>query len=197
MSKPARRRLRPAAIPVCLVLGGLLGAGWDQLHVQAETLRYTNTAIAGQAWWVPLQFGLVYAVGIPIFVAAGDPAPTRDTPRLLGGELVWATACYAVTAFFDSMPWVAFGILAAAALSRAGTLKLNLEANFVPALTLIVLGPVTEAMLSASGVFEYTTTQLGPIPAWLPLLYVNVVPFVVRASEATLAVFGRRSPTAA
>jgi hypothetical protein len=185
-------------MPVCFILGAIVGAGWDQLHVQAGTLKYTDTTLAGQAWWVPIQFGLVYAVGIPLLVIAGDPAPTRETPRLLGLEFVWATACYAATAFFDATPWLVFGILALAAIARVGTLKVLVSANLVPVLALIVLGPIAEAMLSASGVFEYSTTQLGPLPAWLPLLYLNVVPFAVRGAEAALRAFGvRRAVTAA
>jgi hypothetical protein len=62
----------------------------------------------------------------------------------------------------------------------------------VPVVALLVLGPLTEAMLSASGVFAYATPQLGPLPAWLPLLYLNVVPFVVRGAEAALKTFGVR-----
>lgn len=193
----ARPRLRPVAYPVCFVLGGLLGAAWDQLHVQAETLRYTDQTLAGQAWWVPLQFGLVYAVGIPLFVATGDPAPTRETPRLLGLELVWATACYAATAFFDASPWVVFVVLLAAAFARGGSLIGLFGANLWPALALVGLGPTVEAMLSSAGLFAYTAPQIGPIPVWLPLLYVNVVGFVVRASEAVLRSFGVRRPSAA
>ena len=160
--------------------------------MQAGTLRYHDTTFAGQAWWVPLQFGLVYAAGIPLFVLAGDPAPSRETKRLLAGEFVWATACYALTAFLDSFPWIVFALLAGAALARTRTLRTAAAANMVPALALVALGPLVESMLIAAGVFEYSTSQLGPIPAWLPLLYVNIVPFVVRAAEAAVTAFGVR-----
>lgn len=183
-------------MPVCFVAGAILGAGWDQFHVQAGTLRYTDTTLAGQAWWVPLEFGLVYAAGIPLFVAIGDPAPGRDTARLLGLELVWATTCYAATAFFDASPWLVVAILAAAALARTGALAVALRANPLPALALLVLGPLTEAMVSASGLFAYEQRQLGNLPAWLPLLYLNLIPFVSRAAEATLRAFGARRPSA-
>lgn len=194
----SRPRLRPLGYSVCFVVGGGVGALWDQLHVQAGTLEYTDTTLAGQAWWVPLQFGLVYAIGIPVFIKAGDPAPSSRTKRLFGLELVWATACYAATAFFHEAPWLLAGILLGAAFARAGALKLAVAANAIPAFALLITGPLVEAMLAASGVFAYTRPQLGPIPVWLPLLYLNLVPFVVRAAEAVLGIFGvRRAPATA
>jgi hypothetical protein len=68
----------PGRILALFVGGGIGLALCDQIHVQAGVLDYETGGFFGQAWWVPLQFG-VAAVAI---VAGAVPfAAQRAKPK--------------------------------------------------------------------------------------------------------------------
>lgn len=187
-------RLRPRAIPALFVLGATLGTAWDLLHTSSGTLTYSHPTFGDEAWWVPLEFGLAYALGAPLIAMLGDPAPRRDAVRVALGETAWLTALYSATAFLHEQPWALVAALTLALAARASTFGVLVAANPIPAVAIVVLGPLTESALVAAGLFRYAEPQLGNIPIWLPLLWANAIPFAVRLTEAALLLGGVRVP---
>ncbi|MGH2829855.1 MAG: hypothetical protein ACRDJM_05175 [Actinomycetota bacterium] len=189
-----RPRLRPEALSVAFVAGAVLGTLWDQFHVISGTLRYAEPTLAGQPWWVPLQFGGAFALAVAAFAWLGDPAPRRASPRVAGIETIWMTAVYATTAFLSDYPWALAVVMLVLLAARSADLATTFAASPIPAATTIVAGPLYEASLIAAGQFEYATSQLGEIPVWLPLLWVNGILFVARLTDALMQRFGMRRP---
>lgn len=193
MTAPLRRpRLRPAAYPVAFAAGAVLGTFWDRLHVASGALSYSDYGIAGQPWWIPLEFGAAFAAGVAVFTLLGDPAPRPESPRIAAIEVLWLTAIYAMTAFFDQMPWLLAAMLVVTLAVRARDLIPIAAGSPIPVAMLVVGGPLFEAMLLTSGVDVYRTSQIGPLPVWLPLLWMNGVLLMARFSEALLWRFGVR-----
>ncbi len=192
MPATLRPRLGAAAYPALFVTGAVLGTFWDQLHVRAGTLFYRSPTIAGQPWWVPLEFGIAFVLGGVLFTMLGDPAPRKQSPRIAGIEAFWLTAIYAMTAFFDRWPWVLAGLLVLALAARAGPLAMVALASPIPVVAVLIAGPLTEAMLISAGLFEYRHIHTDPIPFWLPLLWANGIMFMARLCEAMLQRFGVR-----
>lgn len=190
-----RPRLRPVAYPVAFAAGAVLGTFWDRLHVASGALSYADYGIAGQPWWIPLEFGAAFAAGVAVFTLLGDPAPRPASPRIAAIEVLWLTAIYATTAFFDQMPWMLAVVLLAALAVRARDLAPIAAGSPIPVAMLIVGGPLFEAMLITAGVDVYRTSQIGPLPVWLPLLWMNGVLLMARFSEALLWRFGVRRIT--
>lgn len=187
-----RLRLGFGAYPALFAFGAVLGTLWDQLHVRAGTLAYFSPDVAGQPWWVPLEFGFAFVAGGALFTMLGDPAPRPRSSSLASAEGAWLTAIYAITAFLDERPYVVAGILLIALIARAGNIAETVMASPVPVIALVILGPLAEVMLIRADLFQYRIQQLGPIPIWLPLLWANGVLFMARLSEAMLQRFGVR-----
>ncbi|HEX9696525.1 MAG TPA: hypothetical protein VGB64_09470 [Actinomycetota bacterium] len=192
MSRP---RLSIGAYPAAFVAGAVLGAFWDRMHVAAGTLVYADEGIAGQPWWVPLEFGAAFVAAVAVFTLLGDPAPRRESSRVAAIETLWITAVYASTAFFDRWPWALAAILLALLAVRAKDLGPIVSGSPIPSLALLIGGPLFEAALITSGVDSYRNSQLGPLPVWLPLLWAHGILFMMRFSEALLLRFGVRRRT--
>ncbi|MHB8510755.1 MAG: DUF2878 family protein [Actinomycetota bacterium] len=185
-------RLRPIGFLAAFGLGAILGTFWDQLHVRSGTLIYAHASSFGQPWWVPLEFGIASVLIVWLFVTLGDPIPKTASIRVAAIEGVWFTGIYAITAFFDRKPWVVVGLVALALGVRSKDVAGAISRNAIPAVTVLVIGPVVEAMLIESGLYAYRTHQLGPVPVWLILLYANGLLFMLRSTEALLQRFGVR-----
>jgi hypothetical protein len=177
------RRIRPVSLVLVAVIGAALGTAWDLLHVGTHTTIY-SIGIGRMPFWVPLEFGLVYVVGVIGIERFGAPARDADTYRRLAQETAWVTGVYAITAFGHRYELMVVGLTALTLLTRRRAFGEILPRNLLPAVALVLLGPAVEAILIATGVFGYTYASLGNIPLWLPLLYANAVPFAIRLTEA-------------
>jgi hypothetical protein len=175
--------------------GGVALALCDQIHVQAGVLDYETGGFFGQAWWVPLQFGvasLAIVAGARPF-ARGWPAPR---PSELVAGAAWFVAAYAASGVFDDRPgWLAAALVAtwAARMARAQR-PLGLVGW---SLLLAAAGTGAEALLSAAGTFSYAHPDLLGVPVWLPGLYLHGAPLALglaRALEARTDV-GRPAAT--
>ena len=165
--------------------GAVLGSAWDLLHVRTHTTIYSIGA-GKMPFWVPLEFALVYVVGVTGIARFGSPKPDAESRNRCVAEAVWVTIVYAITAAGHRYEFVVFVLAAAALLVRRRMLRKLVPANLLPALALVVLGPLVETILVSAGVFSYTHASLGKVAIWLPLLYANAVPFAIRLTETAL-----------
>jgi hypothetical protein len=167
-------------IAVLFLASATLGTCLDQIHVRAEATAYTAPTLFGQAWWVPLLFGVA---GILLGVV---PARlTRETlaPRLdrvgaaaLAAEGVWFTAAYLVTGLLHTVSWGLLFLLVCAYAGRVVGSRAPLREGVV--VTAIgaaaaVGGVLVETTLVSLGLFRHSGTELGLVPAWLPGLYLH------------------------
>lgn len=186
-----RPRLRPAAFFVAGLFGAAIGTAWDRLHAWTGAIDYAD-GTPGQPWWVPPAFGLAFAAGVVAIVRLGDPAPVRRTPAALLAETLWVSGIYGITAVLHQREGLAALAVAVLLLARGRSMRRAVAANPVPALLLVTVGPLVEAVLIAGDLFRYSPATLGEIPLWLPLLYAGAVPFAVRLGETALLWFGAR-----
>lgn len=177
------RRIRPVALIRVAIAGALLGSAWDLLHVRTHTTIY-SIGIGRLPWWVPLEFAIVYVVGVKGIERFGAPRRDERPFSKLAAEALFVTAVYSATAFAHRYELLVVALTIGGLLVRWQTFAGVLQHNLIPAVALVVLGPAVEAILIAAGVFRYTHASLGNIPLWLPLLYANAVPFAIRLTEA-------------
>lgn len=188
-----KARLRPPGYVAAFLIGALVGTAWDQLQVRAAGLAYAHAIpLVRQPWWIPVEFGLIAVVAVAAVVLLGDPAPRDESSRVAGIEWIWTTGLYAVAAFFYSYPWIVFGVLALALVARGGDALVAAEAHRIPAVIILLIGPVTQIFLAKAGLLVYRHDVLAGIPVWLPLLWANTFLFLVRLAEALLLRFGMR-----
>ena len=187
----ARARVRPSRLLLVAAAGAALGSVWDLFHVSTRTTVY-SIGEGRMPLWVPLEFALVYVVGVMGIARLGSPQPDAHSPTRLAAETAWVTIVYAITALGHRHELLVFALAALALLARAPTLRRVVPQNLVPAVALVVAGPVVETILVSAGVFRYTHASLWRVALWLPLLYANAVPFAVRLTEAALHEPARR-----
>lgn len=162
------------------LVGAIAGTLLDQLHVQGNVLGYGSGAVrAGQAWWVPLEFGIA-AVALVFathhHLRAWRVYRNRHPRRAVIIDSAWFVAAYLLTATVgDVNVWAV-----AAALGAVWLLRIVLQRRpmhvAVFSIGLAVFGTAWEAALSHTGEFTYMhPTSLG-VPAWLPFLYAMGAP---------------------
>jgi hypothetical protein len=189
-----RRSPQIGIIPLAgiAVLGAALGMAWDLLHVRFGAIVY-SIGPGRQPLWVPLEFALVYLVGVLAIALIGNPSPDPRSVQRLAGEALWVTAVYATTAIAHEREWLVVVLVAAGILARGRSFAEVVRASPIPAGALVAGGPAVEAVLIATGIFRYEHASLGNVPVWLPLLYASAVPFAVRLTETALFVSGHRA----
>ncbi len=175
----------PAALLCVALAGAALGTALDLLHVKTGATTY---AIGAERLplWVPLEFGLVYLVGVLGISAFGSPRPDHRSAGRLAGEAAWLTIVYAMTAVLHRYEWLVVVLALAGIVVRRHAFAEIIGRNRLPAIALVVGGAAVESVLIALDIFAYANASLGSIPVWLPLLYANAVPFGVRMTETAL-----------
>jgi hypothetical protein len=192
--RPIRVKMPAAGYPAAFALGAVLGTLWDRMHAVAGALFYTGTTHT-QPWWVPVEFGIA-GVGVVLgVIKLGDALPSERAPRRALGEILWFTILYALTALLWKNAQALTIVLAVLLVLRTGTLQEVGRSNVVPAVALVIGGPALEAVLSALKLFHYAQPDFARIPLWLPILYMNAVPFVVKGTEALLWITRPRRKT--
>jgi hypothetical protein len=174
--------------------GGIGLALCDQIHVQSGVLDYDTGGYFGQAWWVPLQFGVA---ALAIVAGAAPFARGRAQPKLIDfvTGTAWFVAAYAASGLFDAYP---------NALAVAFVLTWALRVALAPqpaslvaySLLLAAAGTAAEAALSAAGTFAYANPDLLGVPIWLPGLYLHGAPLALALSRALSEPRGTRSTAA-
>jgi len=181
-SVSTRAGLSPMRLLAAAGIGAVLGSAWDLLHVRTHTTIYAIGA-GRIPLWVPVEFALVYLAGVAGITALGSPHAGEGSSVRVGAEALWVTVAYTITAVGHAHELVVALSLAAMLVIRLPALKPVVRSNAVPAVALVVGGPVVETILVSAGVFRYTHASLGEVAVWLPLLYANAVPFAVRLTE--------------
>ena len=180
---------------LALFAAGAIGlALCDQIHVQAGVLDYETGGFFGQAWWVPLQFGVA---ALAIVAGAAPFARGRAKPgaaAFLTGTL-WFVAAYAASGLFDAHP---YALAAAFVVTWALRVALARQPSSLVAYSLLLAaaGTGAEAILSAAGTFAYANPDLLGVPIWLPGLYLHGAPLALALAAALSEPHGTRSTSA-
>jgi Protein of unknown function (DUF2878) len=165
----------------------------DQIHVRARVLRYAHPFIAGQPWWVAPEFGIaVVLILVACAWIVGRIASSRDPVPFVADAAAFVVA-YVVTGVLRRHPWAIVLVLIALWL---GMLLVHRDraTRLTVSLSLAVVGPVYESLLTWTGAFHYTVTPVVlRVPVWLPLLYLNAG---VLAASAARAAKDRSGPAA-
>jgi hypothetical protein len=169
------------------LVGGVLGAALDQIHVRFEVLYYPRPVFLDQDWWVVPLFG---AASIAFLIAATPFARALEgrtpAPSLLRLvlESVLFVGAYLMSGLFKDH---------SAALALFFSLTFALRMTLVPGGAMIALfsvlaalsGTGFEILLSATGAFYYRAPDLLGVPAWLPGLYVQGAPLALSIARKT------------
>jgi hypothetical protein len=144
--------------------------------VYGDVETYPNEVLGRLGWFVPIEFGLAglaSALAIPVLERAVRPgAPSvwpwwervREVPLLIGLYLASVEANGANATLLA----VALVVVVAARLAFAAA-----PGDWAFALVAAVAGPAVEAVIHATGAFDYTEPDFLGIPIWLPALWAN------------------------
>jgi hypothetical protein len=145
-------------------------------------LDYETGGYFGQAWWVPLQFGVA---SLAIVAGAMPFARRRAPPQSLDfiSGTAWFVAAYAASGLFDDHP---FALAVAFVLTWAVRVALAPQPSPLVAYSLLlaVAGTAAEAILAAAGTFAYANPDLLGVPVWLPGLYLHGAPLALALAKA-------------
>jgi hypothetical protein len=161
----------PKRFVFALVLGGVLGALLDQIHVQYGVLWYPKPWLWGQSWWVAPLFAastVVVLSGAKLFT---DGAPGTREHDVLGSAL-WFGAAY-----WASGQWHGHPIGLSVAYLVLFLMRTTHRPTLIFAVLLAAGGVAFETMLSSTGAFRYHHPDLfGVVPMWLAGLYIHGAP---------------------
>lgn len=162
-----------------LLVPALFGAGpvalFDRMHVAAGVLVQDDSTLFGQAWWVPLAFGLasVAATHVAGRVARRCQIDRTSTPAALAGTAILFALAYAASAALDATDaaltaLVVLGLWLVGLASRRA-----FRGEMVLAVTAALIGPMIEAAFIRAGLFWYRRPFVLGFPLWLPALYLH------------------------
>jgi hypothetical protein len=171
-----------ARLATCFCLGAVLGTVLDGIHVYGDAESYPDPLLGRWAWFVPLEFGAAGVLAGALIPGlerlVGPPRPPHWTLTVRIAELALLVAAYTSTVVLADAPEVVtLGLLAL----LAGRLLLRPErGDWAYALIAAIAGPVAEAVISATGAFDYADPDFAGIPMWLPALWANGGLFIRR-----------------
>jgi hypothetical protein len=154
-----------------MIGGGLL----DQVHVQGGALSYPNGGVLdGQPWWVAPQFGVAILL---LAIAAWNivPVASQRGPawRLPVDAAAFVSVYVASAVWWDTYPrGLILGMLTVWAVLLVRSEWSRQRIGIVLCSVAVAIGGTTyEAVLSATGAFEYAAPDYLGVPIWLPGLY--------------------------
>lgn len=171
--------------------GGIFLSLCDQIHVHTGVLFYDGPGLAGQAWWVPLEFGVaslaIYAIAWPVTSRLREPSNGA-----LASALAWFFAAYVASGVFRGHPLAlsaGYGLTWLARLAGRGDDAFRVATS---SLVLAVAGVVVEGAVSATGAFRYANPDYLLVPMWLPGLYLHGAPLALAVVRRLRAPAGER-----
>lgn len=157
------------------LVGAFVGTLLDMIHVKSGVLYYPKPFYPwGQAWWVPLLFGVAAIVLVRGYRIVADLAGARD-PSPSSGSLTNAAIgfvlAYAATGIFHQQELLLLvGLIVAWSLHQRAHPG---QGTGPYAIAVAIGGSLFESFLSSTGAFYYTEPDLLGIPIWLPALYLH------------------------
>ncbi|HJP00592.1 MAG TPA: YiiD C-terminal domain-containing protein [Planctomycetota bacterium] len=165
---------RSAQWAILAIVGGVALTLCDSVHIAFGVLVKTDTSFFGQSWWVLPMFSALSLTIVPTYrwfrCLTGGRELTTSGVELTCSALLFL-ASYACTG-----PLGDWGLGLAALLTAAWVARLfrrRVRGLVLFSLVLAVAGPAAEAALAASGAFHYISPDLGPVPSWLPMIYLH------------------------
>jgi hypothetical protein len=163
---------------VLVVVGSAICTYGDHLHATHGVLAYRKIDYGAQAWWVPFLFAAASLVTVLLarpFVAlarARGPLPMPDIARI-AADGIGFFAAYAYTSFAPhERPSVTLAVLVIAFLVRVVGDRRPLWQG-VYCILLGLGGVITEATISATGVFWYLHPDFLGTTRWLAGIYLH------------------------
>jgi hypothetical protein len=164
-----------ARLAICFCFGAVLGTLLDGIHLYGDVESYPDPLFGRWAWFVPLEFGAAGVLAgalIPrLERLVGPPRAPYWSPSARVAELCLLVAAYVSTVVLEDKPLVV--TLALVVLLAARLSLWSVPGDWAYALIAAIVGPATEATLSAAGAFDYADPDLAGIPIWLPALWAN------------------------
>jgi hypothetical protein len=154
----------------------VLGTALDAIHVYGDVETYGNEVIGRLGWFVPIEFGVAgvaSALAVPLLErVAGCGTPPAWSPWERVREVPLLAGLYVVSVGANGAGATTFtvGLLALVAARLAFA---PVRGDWAFALVAAIAGPAAEAVIHATGAFDYTEPDFLGIPLWLPALWAN------------------------
>lgn len=157
------------------IIGAIVGPTYDGFHSHSNTLFYPQVFFCKMAWWVPLLFGGA-SVAVGLSALAWDKRfPMHQEPdswrHVVTGMGLFGLQYFA-SGFLKLTPLNMNIYLGLFALVNLIVLGFSLS-NFFFCICVAIAGCLAEILISAKGLFFYTSPDIWGIPYWLPYLYVS------------------------
>jgi len=157
------------------VLGGIAGAGLDQIHVRSGVLSYPAPGRLGQPWWVAPQFGAAF---VAVFETARPLSPRPARPGAIASDAAWFVGAYLASGVLHRRRRPLTAALYLSWLVRVAR-RAGRGRAVAYSLALAAAGSSYEHTLAGTGAFRYADPDVGNIPAWLPALYLHGAPLAL------------------
>lgn len=173
MNQTARTPLHRQRLVLSLA-GGVLLSLCDRVHIHHGILSQEDQSFLGQGWWVLPMFCLVAhaaPLGWRLFRQRLEVAALETSGSEFLFSLIAFTLVYCSTGPLDT-----HGSLLAVGLTVAFGLRLwrrRCKGLLLFSVLLALAGCSGEAALSLAGAFAYDHPDLGPVPLWLPAIYLH------------------------
>lgn len=158
----------------------------DQVWVRLGVLVYPRPYLFGQAWWVPLLFGVVVLLLVHFVVLATNLLLPRSTPgpRDPGGRAItagaWFFAAYLAGGLFDAYAQTLAIVLLVLWLLRLWPASNSLREAFVLiflSLLVAAAGTLGESVAGRLNLMYYPRPDFWRVPYWLPTLWLYAALF--------------------
>ena len=184
---PFRLTTNPLTWLKLFCLGGVGGALCDQIHVRGHVLTYPDPVFLGQSWWVAPNFGVatcaMYAATSLWAGWAEQADPLAVTRADIVRNALWFLAAYLASAGLQEQPqWLA--VLYAVLLLRRLIRRRDALPQLCNAVGLAIGGTLVEVALASASKFSYLHPSMGPVPLWLPGIYLHGGPLAMAVIRA-------------
>jgi hypothetical protein len=169
------------------LIGGVLGAALDQIHVRFGVLYYPHPVFLDQDWWVVPLFGaatIAFLITATPFARALEGRTSRPSGLRIALQALTFVAAYFATGILKDH---------SAALAMFFLLSFALRMAWIPAGATIalfsilsaILGTGFEILLSSTGAFYYSAPDFLGVAFWLPGLYAHGAPLALSIARRT------------
>ncbi len=164
---------RPRVCALLMLVGGVVGAAVDQIHVQCGALTYRNADLLDQPWWVAPEFAIAtLLMGMSLSVASRWVPLERAPAKRIGAGALWFVGMYGVSGLLYEREVLSAAVIGAFFVARLLRRRPTVF-DWVCIGGFGLCGPAFESLWSSTGVFAYEVHGWMVVPIWLPLLYMH------------------------